>query len=202
MIWTTARGLRYFRSIALWMGIGACFGLALAQEKAAKVTALPDGYRIGAGDVLQIGVWKEPDASLPEVMVRTDGKITVPLIGDVDVLGLSPEELRKNLVAKFSRFINDPVVTVSPRQINSRKIYVLGTVKNEGPIPLLRPMTVLQALDEAGGFGEWAAKKKIYVLRTVNGKQVKLPFDYQAIIKGKHMEQNVTLLPDDTIIVP
>jgi polysaccharide export outer membrane protein len=81
-------------------------------------------------------------------------------------------------------------------------VYVLGKVKKEGPIPLIRPMTVLQALDEAGGLAEWANKKKIYVLRKDNGKQVKLPFDYRAVIKGQQLEQNITLLPDDTIIVP
>jgi polysaccharide export outer membrane protein len=91
---------------------------------------------------------------------------------------------------------------VYTRQINSRKIYVLGNVKKEGPVPLLRPMTVLQALNEAGGLGEWAVKKKIYVLRKIDGKQVKMPFDYSAVIKGKRLEQNAVLLPDDTIVVP
>lgn len=152
--------------------------------------------------MLQIVVWKEPDASLPEAVVRSDGKISVPLIGEIDVAGLTPEELRVSLVEKFSRYINTPGVTVYAKQINSRKVYVLGSVKKEGPIPLIRPMTVLQALDEAGGLGEWASLKKIYVLRKVDGKQVKLPFDYKAVIKGQHLEQNITLLPDDTIIVP
>lgn len=180
----------------------ACLCLASQQDKTAKDLALPEGYRIGAGDVLQILVWKEPDASLPDEMVRVDGKISVPLVGDVDVAGLTPEQLRDSLVAKFSHYINSPVVSVYARQINSRKIYVLGAVKKEGPIPLLRPMTILQALDEAGGLGEWANKKKIYVLRTVNGAQTKLLFDYRAVIKGQHLEENIALLPDDTIIVP
>jgi polysaccharide export outer membrane protein len=173
-----------------------------AGAAAAKDLALPEGYRIGAGDVLQILVWKEPDASLPDTVVRADGMISVPLVGDVDVAGLTPVQLKDSLMVKFSHYINNPVVTVETKQINSRKIYVLGTVKKEGPIPLLRPMTVLQALVEAGGLGEWASKKKIYVLRNVNGKQTKLLFNYGAVIKGQHLEQNITLLPDDTIIVP
>ena len=93
-------------------------------------------------------------------------------------------------------------MTVHAREINSRRIYVLGTVKKEGPVPLIRPMTVLQAINEAGGLGEWANKKKIYILRNTGGKQVKLPFNYQAVLKGQHLEQNITLLPDDTIVVP
>lgn len=199
----SAHGLRYrYFIVALILLGAACLGLAGAQDNARKEPAPPEGYRIGAGDVLQILVWKEPDASLPDAMVRADGKISVPLVGDVDVAGLTIEQLQTSLVLKLSHFINHPVVTAYARQINSRKIYVLGTVKKEGPIPLLRPMTVLQALVEAGGLGEWANKKKIYVLRTVAGKQTKLMFDYGAVIKGQHLEQNIALLPDDTIIVP
>jgi polysaccharide export outer membrane protein len=199
----SAQGLKYRCFIVVFTIVGAAYlGLANEQEKAQKEVAPPEGYRIGAGDVLQVLVWKEPDASLPDAMVRADGKISAPLIGDVDVAGLTIEQLQTSLVAKLTRFFNNPVVTVYARQINSRKIYVLGTVKKEGPIPLLRPMTVLQALVEAGGLGEWANKKKIYVLRTVDGKQKKLMFDYGAVIKGQHLEQNITLLPDDTIIVP
>lgn len=180
----------------------ACLCVASGQDKAVKDAAPPEGYRIGAGDVLQVLVWKEPDASLPSAMVRTDGKISIPLVGDIDVAGLTPEQLTASLADKLSHYINNPVVTVYARQINSRKIYVLGKVKKEGPILLLRPMTLLQALDEAGGLGDWANKKKIYVLRSVNGKQTKLLFDYKAVIKGEHLEENIMLLPDDTIIVP
>lgn len=199
----SAHGLKYrgFLTVCIMMGTGF-WCLSGEQAGTSKNPVLPAGYRIGAGDVLQIVVWKEPDASLPEAVVRSDGKISVPLIGEVDAAGLTPEELKDALVEKYSRYINAPGVTVYTKQINSRKIYVLGTVKHEGPIPLIRPMTVLQAIDEAGGLGEWASGKKIYVLRKIDGKQVKLPFDYRAVIKGQRLEQNITLLPDDTIIVP
>jgi polysaccharide export outer membrane protein len=163
---------------------------------------LPEGYRIGAGDVLQIAVWKEPEASVPEAVVRADGKISIPLIAEADAAGLTPVELEKSLVAKLSNYINNPVVTVIAKQINSKKIYVVGGVKKEGPILLIRPMTVLQAINEAGGLVEYAKKRKIYVLRNENGRQVKLPFDFQAVTRGEHLEQNIALLPDDTIIVP
>jgi polysaccharide export outer membrane protein len=196
-------GLKYRRFVAACIMIGVCcLSLSGEQDGTSKGPALPEGYRIGAGDVLQIVVWREPDASLPDTVVRSDGKISVPLIGDVDVAGLTPAQLKDSLVEKFSHYINNPVVSVYPKQINSRKVYVMGMVKREGPIPLVRPMTVLQAIDEAGGLGEWAKRKKIYVLRKENGKQVKLPFDYQAVIKGQRLEQNIALLPDDTIVVP
>jgi polysaccharide export outer membrane protein len=162
----------------------------------------PEGYLIGAGDVLQIVVWREPDASVPDARVRVDGKISLPLVNDVTAGGLTPEELKQTLIEKLSQYINHPVVTVVPKEINSRRVYVSGCVSNEGPIPLIRPMTILQAINEAGGLGEWAKGSKIYVLRTVDGKQVKLPFDYDAVIKGKRLEQNIPLLPDDTIVVP
>jgi polysaccharide export outer membrane protein len=183
--------------IRWWMA--ACILMGIVGS---PLLAQPEGYRIGAGDVIQIVVWREPDASLPDTVVRSDGKISVPLIGEVSVAGLTPEQIQGILVDKFSRYINNPVVSVHPRQINSRKVYVMGKVKKEGPIMLTGPMTVLQALDEAGGLAEWANKSKIYILRKDNGKQVKLSFDYKAVIKGQQLEQNITLLPDDTIVVP
>jgi polysaccharide export outer membrane protein len=173
-----------------------------AQQSGAKEPVSPDEYRVGAGDVLQILVWREPDASLPETIVQADGKISVPLIGEVEAAGLTVEELQKSLVEKMDRYIHNAVVTVHAKQINSRKVYVMGAVKKEGPILLMRPMTVLQALNEAGGFTEFAKKKKIYILRKVDGKQQKLPFDYTEVVKGKNLQQNITLMLDDTIVVP
>jgi polysaccharide export outer membrane protein len=163
---------------------------------------LPEGYRIGAGDVLQIAVWKEADASVPEVVVRADGKISVPLVKEVDVLGLTPKDLEKLLTEKLSRLINDPDVTVVAKQINSLKVYLAGAVRKEGPVPLLGPKTVLQAINEAGGLTEYAKKKKIYVLRPEGGKQVRLPFNYEDVIKGERPEQNILLKPNDMIVVP
>ena len=182
------------------MGIGwLCLA---ADQKRPAVPAVPDDYRIGAGDVLGVLVWREPDASVAEVAVRVDGKITMPLIGDVPAAGLVPTELQASLTEKFSRYINQPVVSVAVKAINSRWVYVTGGVHKEGPISLVRPMTVLQAINEAGGFSEWAKKGKIYVLRKAEGKQVKLPFDYKAFLRGKNVEQNILLMPGDTVVVP
>ena len=172
------------------------------QLPSTKGLDLPQGYRIGAGDVLQIVVWRETDASVPEAVVRSDGRISLPLIGDIEAAGLSPAELETSLVRRLSQFYNTPVVSVLTKAINSRWVYVSGNVKREGPVALTRPMNVLQALQEAGGLSEWARKTKIYVLRKSGGKQEKLPFNYKAVINGGHLEQNVDLLPNDTIVVP
>ena len=160
------------------------------------------GYRIGAGDVLQIVVWKEPDASVSGTVVRADGKISVPLIKEIEVLGLTPAELEKVLAEKFEKFIHGADVTVVPKEIHSRKAYVLGAVKKEGPVELHSAMTVLEAITDAGGLTEYARTKKIYVLRKGGGKQTRLPFNYEAVIRGERMEDNVTLVPGDLIVVP
>lgn len=203
MLRMSAHGLKHRCPLAACILLGT-IGLLLAgpQQETSKEPASTDEYRIGAGDVLQILVWREPEASMPETMVQADGRISVPLIGEIDAAGLTVAELQKSLADKMGRYINSPVVTVHTKQINSRKIYVMGAVKKEGPILLLRPMTVLQAINEAGGFTEFAKKKKIYVLRKEEGKQVKLPFDYTEVVKGRNLDQNITLVVDDSIVVP
>jgi polysaccharide export outer membrane protein len=171
-------------------------------DKAVPENATPSGYRIGAGDSLQINVWNEPQASVQGIAVRPDGKVTLPLVKEVDVLGLTPSELEKVLTAKLAQFINNADVTVVVKEIHSKKVYLVGAVNKVGPIPLLSEMTVLQALAEAGGLTDYAKRKKIYVLRKEGGKQLKLLFDYDAVIKGEHMEQNIIVHPDDTVVVP
>lgn len=172
-------------------------------EKGADENAsVPAGYHIGAGDVLQIVVWKEPEASVQSVVVRPDGIITIPLLKEINVLAVTPVELQKILTDKLQPFIHGADVTVVVREIHSKKVYLVGAVNRVGPVPLLSNMTVLQVLAEAGGITDYAKKKKIYIMRQQNGKQVKLPFDYDAVLKGEHMEQNIPVLPDDTIVVP
>jgi polysaccharide biosynthesis/export protein len=163
---------------------------------------LPNGYRIGPGDVLNISVFREPDASVPAATVRADGKISLPLIKEVEVVGLTAAEAEKLLAEKLSRYIHAADVTVIVSQINSRKIYLVGGLRAVGAFDLKGPMTVLQAITQAGGVTEYAKRKQIYILRVENGKQVKLPFNYDAVIKGESMLQNIQLLPNDTIVVP
>jgi polysaccharide export outer membrane protein len=155
------------------------------------------GYRIGPGDVLQITVFKEPDASVPEATVRSDGKISMPFLGEVEAQGLGPAELEKALAVKLVRFIKEPEVSVLVKSVQSEKIYVIGAVKKGGPIRLAGSMKVLEALSEAG-LDDFAKTNKIYVLRN----QEKIPFKYKDVIQGKHPEQNIVLQAGDTVVVP
>jgi polysaccharide export outer membrane protein len=145
-------------------------------------------------------VWKEPDLteSLP---VRPDGKISMPLLDDIQAAGMTPEQLKEQITSKLKKYIADPRVTVVVTGMNSRRIFVTGEVVHTGPLPLLPHMTMLQALAQAG-FTQFANLKAIYVLRTENGKQEKLPFNYKEVVKGNHPEQNIVLKPGDTVVVP
>jgi polysaccharide biosynthesis/export protein len=168
-----------------------------------KKVGVPDtaDYKIGEQDVVNITVWKEPQLSGP-VVVRPDGKISVPLIDEVQAAGLTPMELQNVLLEKFRPFLAVPKVSVSMREINSRKVYVIGQVGHAGTFHINNNTTVLQVLTDAGGLRDYANPKKIYVMRTVNGKPVKFPFHYDAVLKGQHYEENITLQPGDTIVVP
>jgi polysaccharide export outer membrane protein len=163
---------------------------------------VPVEYRIGEGDVVQVSVWGEPTASVSSVVVRPDGKITLPLIKDVAVAGLTPAEAEKLITDKLSAQIKAADVTVIVNQINSKKVFIVGAVKKEGPISYTYRMTVMQAISEAGGLTDYAKKKRIYVLRNENGRQYQLRFDYDAVLKGEHMELNIPLEPGDTLVIP
>lgn len=158
-------------------------------------------YRIGPEDVLQIAVFKEADFTAP-VLVRTDGKISIPLLNDVQAGGLTPTELAVDLQERLGHFLKDPKVTVVVTQMNSRRAYVMGMVNRQGMVRLLANSTVLQALSAAGGLAPFARSKQIYVLRGEGQEQRKIAFNYDAVIKGKHPEQNIVLEPGDTVVVP
>ena len=164
--------------------------------------SLPGDYHIGAGDVLQISVWKEPEASVPSVVVRPDGKIGLPLLKEVEVVGLTPTQAANMIMTRLDKLIPAADVSVVVTGINSKKIYIVGAVNKEGPISYTYRMTVMQAISEAGGLNAYAKRKKIYILRTENGKDYKLPFDYDAALRGERMELNIPLLPGDTMVVP
>jgi polysaccharide export outer membrane protein len=155
---------------------------------------------IGSEDTLHVSVWKEPDltATLP---VRPDGKISLPLLNDVQAAGLTPMQLASDLTTRLRKYVSEPQVTVVVTQMNSQKVFLLGEVLHTGAVPLSPNMTVLQVLSTAG-FSQFANTKGIYILRTENGKQDKLPFNYKAVVKGEHMEQNILLKPGDTVVVP
>lgn len=158
-------------------------------------------YIIGPQDLLAINVWREPELSRT-VQVRPDGKISLPLIEDIQASGLKPVELARVIDAKLKRFVTNPTATVIVQESNSHRVYLIGEVVRPGAYPLVPLMTVLQALATAGGFREFASVKEITVLRTVVGKSVKYPFNYKQVIRGKRTEQNILLRNGDTIIVP
>jgi polysaccharide export outer membrane protein len=149
---------------------------------------------------LHITVWKEPDmsATLP---VRPDGKISLPLLDDVQAAGLTPLQLKESVTEKLKKYIADPRVTVVVTAMNSQRIYVLGEVTHTGAMPLLPNMTMLQAISSAG-FTQFANLKAIYLLRTQDGQQTKIRFNYKDAIKGRDTQQNIVLRPGDTIVVP
>jgi polysaccharide export outer membrane protein len=157
-------------------------------------------YKIGPDDTLHISVWKETDLTntLP---VRADGMISLPLLNDVQAAGLTPMQLAASLTEKLKKYLADPRVTVVVTAMNSQRVYVIGEVLHTGAMNLLPGMTVLQALATAG-FTQFANTKGIYVLRSENGKQQKMPVNYKALIKGDSMGQNIALKPGDTIVVP
>jgi polysaccharide export outer membrane protein len=170
--------------------------------RAKSATSNETEYQIGEGDIIQIAVWGEPTASVQSVTVRTDGKISMPLIKEVQVAGQTPAQVEATIQEQLSKVIKAPDVTVIVVQINSKKIYLTGAVKREGPLKYTYRMTVLQAISEAGGLTDYAKRKKIYVLHHENGREYKLPFDYTAVLKGERMEQNIYLSPGDHIVIP
>jgi polysaccharide biosynthesis/export protein len=200
--------------LVLLLGLGLLAGGMLAQSAAANgdpaksdkpAANAPEqdsrsDYVIGADDVLRISVWKEPDLS-ETLPVRPDGKISMPLLNDIPAAGLTPLQLKDSITEKLKKFIADPRVTVVVTAMNSQRIFVSGEVLHSGPIQLLPHMTILQALSQAG-FNQFANLKGIYLLRTENGKQERIPFNYKDVIKGNHPEQNIQLKPGDTVVVP
>jgi polysaccharide export outer membrane protein len=161
---------------------------------------VPEEYIIGEADVLGVIVYKEPDASASPVVVRADGKITVPFIKDVVVSGLTPVQAEKMIATKLTPFINEPDVSVIVREVHSKRIYLVGALRKNGPVDLKYPMTVLQAITEAGGPSDFAKRKKMYVRRQENGQTFTFPFDYDAVLSGQKIEQNIWLKPGDYVV--
>jgi polysaccharide export outer membrane protein len=161
-----------------------------------------DAYVIGANDVLAVNVWKEPDVTR-SVPVRSDGKISLPLAGELQAAGQTPRQLEQEITKRLQSYISDPEVTVIVTESRSQKINILGMVVRPGTYLLSGSTTILDAISMAGGFKDFAKKKSIYVLRaSPDGTQKRIPFNYKEVIKGTNPEQNVKLLPGDTLVIP
>jgi polysaccharide export outer membrane protein len=159
-------------------------------------------FMIGNDDVLAINVWKEPDISR-SIPVRSDGKISLPLVGEVQATGQTPLKLEQEIAARLKSYIAEPEVTVIVQQINSQKFNILGQVTRPGSYAIANAATVLDAIAVAGGFRDFAKQKSIYILRQgADGSQTRLRFNYKEVVKGQNPAQNIKLLPRDTIVVP
>ncbi|HET7218502.1 MAG TPA: polysaccharide biosynthesis/export family protein [Vicinamibacterales bacterium] len=173
---------------------------AAAPRVTGPTVELPPEYVIGADDVLGIVFWRDTDMT-GDVTVRPDGKITLPLLGDMTAVGLTPEALKEQITKAASKLIEDPTVTVVVRAINSRKVYITGQVVAPKDYALTRELTVMQLISLAGGLTEYANKKNITVLRTENGQQKVFKVNYNEISEGKNLAQNIVLKPGDTVLV-
>ena len=168
---------------------------------AAEESTLKTTYLLQPGDILQISVWKEDDLNKP-VIIRPDGRINFPLVGEAQAAGSSVEDLRKLISDKLTKYIPDPVVSVSIQQLSGNIVYVIGKVNKPGQFPIPRNIDVMQALSMAGGTSTYAAVNKIKILRRDQGKLRAIPFEYGDVAKGKHLEQNIILQAGDVVVVP
>ncbi|MFK7894222.1 MAG: polysaccharide biosynthesis/export family protein [Myxococcota bacterium] len=191
---------RWVASLALLV-----FGLGCANAGAPPPPEPPPGereaYVIGIPDLLKIVVWRNPDLSV-NVPVRRDGKISVPLVDDVQAEGLTPEQLKEVLTEQLAEFVTAPDVTVIVEETRSHTVTVVGAVARSGQIPLTRQMRVLEAIATMGGFNAWARKDRVKVIREVDGQTVEYVFNYGAYSAGKAKESNLLLQPGDTVVVP
>jgi polysaccharide export outer membrane protein len=162
--------------------------------------SLPKDYVIGVEDVLNVVFWKDKELSA-EVLVRPDGKISLPMLNDVPAAGMTPEQLAAAVQQAAAKFVRDPGATVIVKEIRSRKVYVIGEVTKPGTFPLASEMNVIQIIAEAGGFLESANKSNVVVVRNENGQERRYKVNYNEVVRGKNVGQNIRLLPGDTILI-
>ena len=168
----------------------------------ARPSTVAADYVIGADDVLSILFWRDKDLSAPEVTVRPDGKVTLPLLNDMQAAGLTPDQLRDAIQIAAQKYVEDPNPTVIVKEIKSRKVFITGQVEKAGPYPLNAATTVLQLIAMAGGLREFADGKAISVMRTESGKPSVFEFNYQDVLKKRNLRQNIELKPGDVVVVP
>jgi polysaccharide export outer membrane protein len=176
-------------------------GVSGAADSAKLPQTLASEYIVGEADVLNVNVWKEPEVS-QTVVVRTDGNISLPLINEVKVSGLTPLQIQNLIASRLKSFLNNPQVTVTVTDIRSKRAFITGEVIRPGSYSLNAQTTVLQLIAQAGGFTPFAKRDSIVVLRNEEGKLQKLKFKYKQVVQGKNTEQNISLHPGDTVVVP
>ena len=190
--------MKSFACLLLWLLI---LPAALAQEPAEPALRPEPLYVIQPNDLLEIFVWKEADLTR-EVLVRPDGRVSFPLVQDLQAAGISPGELKKQVELKLSKFLSAPEVTIIVKAIQSYRVYVLGKVQRPGNINVEKAVTVLQALAIAGGFQDYAKEDEMKVIRTQDNKNVVFDFNYKDVVQNKKPEQNILLRSGDVVVVP
>jgi len=176
--------------------------VAAAPTRAAAGVAVAPDYVIGADDVLSIMFWRDKDLSAPEVVVRPDGMVTLPLLNDVQAAGRTPEQLGHAIREAARKYVEDPNPTVIVKEIKSRRVFITGRIEKPGPYPLNDKTTILQLIAMAGGLREYVDGKDISLMRSEQGKQSVYAFNYQDVVKKKYLHQNIELKPGDVVVVP
>jgi polysaccharide export outer membrane protein len=194
------KNLNFLKIVFVCLLLSFCV-VSVTEAENTKTYVNHKSYILGSEDVIEVLVWKE-DAFSRVVIIRPDGKISLPVIGDVQAAGMATEELTEKITEKLKDFIDNPTVTVIVAQINSMRIYIQGEVARPGVYQLKSNTTVIQAISLAGGFSEWAKKNKIVIVRELKGKSSRIPVNYKKIIWGKDISQSLILERGDTIIVP
>jgi polysaccharide biosynthesis/export protein len=170
-------------------------------ESDVKALEVKPEYVVGEGDTLHIDVWQEPEVS-QNVVVRPDGKVSLPLVNEIKISGMTPLEIQGLVAEKLKTFVNQPKVTVTVMEVHSRKAFITGEVAHPGEYPLNTQVTVLQLIAQAGGFTPFAKTESIMILRVSDGKEQRLKFKYKEVLRGKNTDQNIALEPGDTVVVP
>ena len=172
-----------------------------APAAVAQTVAVPTEYIIGADDVMSVVFWRDKELSA-DVTVRPDGKISLPLLNEIQAAGLTPAQLKDRIAEEAKKYVEDPTVTVEVKAINSRKVFITGEVNKKGAYPITGSMTVLQLISIAGGLGDYAKSEKIVIVRNEGGKPVSFKFNYKEVVNQQKLAQNIELKPGDTVVVP
>jgi polysaccharide biosynthesis/export protein len=184
---------------AIVTGVAGCASSPVVRVPAAPPAQL--NYLIQAGDLLTVTVWKETDLT-GDVLVRSDGGLSFPLVGDVMAAGKTVEALRDEFTRRLKNYIPDPVVTISTKRMDGNQVYVIGRVQRPGGYPFAKPLDVMEALTLAGGGTPFASMNSIVILRRENGQQRTIKFRYSEVARGKNLAQNIVLQSGDTVVVP
>ena len=193
--------LAWSLAVAFLAGTAGCQYFRAEEPLPGSATTVPGEYRVGPSDVLGISIWRQPDLSLGGVPVRPDGKISIPLAGEIEVAGLTALEINEVVTERLKEYVAEPQVTIMVVQVNYPVVFIIGEVNRPGPIPIRQNTTMLQAISLAGGFTTFADRDDIHIVRREGGRNYRIPFDYEDAIKAKEGNEDLYVRPGDVIVV-